>query len=235
LPESEISRGTGRTSWLKGGHDAEIEWCLVFPSLLTAIEVTPGTRCILQGSIRERRLESAEPGSEGRSFGKKTISVLALHSRAHVKNAGGVQVTIRDIVLDRVHAKMCLQYQKENMQEDVKRTVASSVLARIPLVECVRNLQKTIKTSAMENTSVIRVSAGFNQGGYLQERWLKYQSALMAIRGEHYSDIAKSHIQYRLVNDIIERREYIKRGGVACLSVFSSSGNCVGKAGLAVR
>ncbi len=234
LPESEVSRGTGKTTWLKGGHDAELEWCLVFPTFLSAIDITPATRCKLQGSIRERRLESETPAQRDRLHGMSDQSVLALGHCDQVENIGGINVSMRDIVFDRVRAGMCLLYPKENMQEEVKRTVTSSILARIPLIECIQKLQEMIHTSVKGDTSIVRVSAGWNQGSYLQERWLKYQSALTAIRGVHYSDITKCHIQYRLVTDIIERREYIQRGAAASLSVVSSSGDCVGKARLEV-
>jgi hypothetical protein len=235
LPESEISRGRGSTTWLKGGLDAELEWCLVFPALLSVTTITPATRCILQGSIRERRFECETPDRREMQSERCAQSVLALNVCNQENSAGGIHVSLREIVIDRVYANMCLQYQKENMQEDVKRTVTSSTLARLPLVECVRSLQELIHKSVMVDTSVIRVTAGWNQGSYLQERWMKYTSALTAVRGVHYSDIAKSHIQYRLVTDIVERREYIKRGTEACLSVLSSSGTCVGEARMVVR
>lgn len=234
IREDEIVVGEGATEWHEFGHDAELEWCLIFPKPLSELKITTDLECLLQGSIRERVLFPAgsSGGKKQRASGSR--SIIAMELADHSGYFAGIPTSLADIHSDKTCSSMRLEYQKENRKGSVSRVVSSSVLARKDLVSSLRNLQEREVGNTRGSGNAVRLHALCCHGGYIQERWLKYQSALTAVKGVHYTTIAESTIRSRLMSDVIERREYIQRGTSAKLMVLDADGNCVGSSVLKV-
>ena len=233
IDDEEIVAGRAETEWDGFGLDAELEWCLIFQKPLAKLTITKDLECLLQGSIRERRLVLKKKG-EGRGHPPASRSIIAMSLGDHAGYFGGVATTLSAIFSDQIGASMHLHYEKENMEGGVDRVVSSAVLAGKDLVSSLLKIQKRALERTGGGENVVRLQSLYCHGGYLQDRWLKYQSALTAVKGVHYSTIADSTIRTRLMSDVIERRENIKRGTSAELTVLDAGGHYAGSSVLSV-
>lgn len=221
LPDSQLHLGSAELASTATCHDAEPEWTLHFSRPISQLDLDFATPCILQGAIRQRQLHPAPGGS--------IMSVIA-HSEDGDEACLGISTTLGGVCSGQLSVRMRLEFIKENMQGRVVRNVSSDILADLPLLDCLTILKSKVRSNLLPDSRVFRINAKEQKRGYVNERWLKYQSALTAARGVHYSDLSAKEIRSRLVSDIVERREYIRSGTKVSLDVFDHRRGIIGKA-----
>ena len=227
LNEDEILVGEGEASWNCSGHDAEIEWCLIFARKISRLEVNADLSCLLQGAIRERRLGT--PGVlETCRENVGSRSVIAVDADESGGSFGGLKTTLGDVVAGRVEAAMKLEYAKQNLRGKVERNLSSQILKGSPLIDHLKIIQKNILAGTIQDTNIVRLRPERNSGGYMQERWLKYRSALTAVKGTSRHEPFNASIRCRLVSDVVTRQEYIRSGSAARLDVYDRRGKNIG-------
>lgn len=228
LRESEVIVGQAKSSRREYAHDAEPEWCLIFHRPLAVTRVDHDLRCTLQGSIRERHLYHKCLKDRGRKSKPAERNILAMDMEGNGGEFSGIESTLGELAAGAVYARMELEYSKENRKENVKRTLSTSFLKGKQLLVSVRHLQQRVKNGEIPDSRIIRILPPQNCGGYVQERWLKYQSALIAIKGRGDYCPLSGQIREKIVSDVVTRREYIRGGTSARLDVLDGKGECIG-------
>lgn len=214
------------------GHDAELVWCLVFPEPISSLSISRDLPCTLQGAIREHRLESS---SSVTVASRSNRTILAVNRDGGEGSYGGIRTTLMALDGGEVQAVMRLQYLKENMRGRVERQVTTAHIKSLPLQRHLAIMQDKITRGEVQDARIIRLHPYCNSSGYVQERWLKYRSALIAIKGTKAPAPVNATIRCKLISDIVTRREYIKLGTAAHLEVFDGDGKCIGCSSLYVH
>ncbi|WP_163336886.1 hypothetical protein [Desulfopila sp. IMCC35008] len=235
LRPDEILTGTGVAEWYTQGHDAEMEWCLIFSRPLSRLQVDEKLHCILQGAIRERAMDPAGNDNTKKSAFPRGKTIIAMKAGVQGGTFGGIRTSIRELTTGMVFCRMRLEYLKENMMERVDRSLSTSILVNLPLIDSIKQLQQKVASDKTTDTNIIRLHPPGNCGGYVKERWLKYRSAFAAVKGAGGKNYLNSRIWHQLVTDVVTRKEYIKSGTTARLDVFDRKGNRIGTSFLEVR
>lgn len=235
LHPQEILAGTGMAEWNSYGHDAEMEWCLIFSRPLSRLQINDTLQCLLQGAIRERPMNPAGYDTRKASGIPKGRTIIAMKGGVQGGTFGGERTSIGQLTRGMVFCRMRLEYLKENMIERVDRTLSTSILLNLPLVKSLQQLQEKVAGDKQADTNIVRIHPPANCGGYINERWLKYRSAFTAVKGAGGKRLRHSKIRQQLVTDVVTRREYIKSGTTARLDVFDRKGTNIGTSFLEVR
>lgn len=244
IVDEVVQTGEISVPFQKGGHDAELEWALIFEDPLPEIEITPETECRLQGMIEGKNL--------GKLLGPNRISwlpsslgnnVLAMTDNNTNPFVSGIKVKLKDLMARDIIAQMHLTFTPQNDDLPVvARHIPSTLLRNFPLIEFLRELSSKAELFNLNDVQIINLSAIGEESGYVNEGFRKAEALLESLfdgiislrrirrnTGLTNSDIS-DRIRDKLVRNVIEEKAYIKQGTSAFLFVSDSNNQEIGKA-----
>ncbi|WP_319549569.1 hypothetical protein [Desulfogranum marinum] len=239
LTDNQVFIGFARIDWEEGGHDAELEWVLIFDQPITEITFTDKTECTLQGMIEGKNLAKL-CGEKEIKWGPASIgnNVIATMDETNQEIAGGKKITFKDLQGDDVLATMRLSFKKENGEEIQTREVPSTVLKKFPVVELLEELKKNAGKYGLEDCCVVNLGANGKESAYVNNRLLQIEAVLkenLSPEGiltnlTKGSGELKDRVRDELIKKLIDDQKGMGRGSKAHLEVSTPSKEIIGKA-----
>lgn len=240
LTDQNVFIRSGSIGWQEGGHDAELEWVLIFDRPITEMTFTDKTECTLQGMIEGKNL--AQLLGEGEipwapaSIGNNVIATMDDTGQEIV---GGVEkITLQDLQRDDILATMRLNFKKEDGGTIPTREVPSTVLKDLPVVELLEALKKSADEYGLTDCRVVNLGANGKHSAYVNNTFLKLEAVLeeissrdgiLAILRTGFEGV-RDKVRNELIKELIEEEKGIGKGCEAHLQVFDHSGGVVGEA-----
>jgi hypothetical protein len=205
--------------------DALIQWCLIFNKPLSQIELVDSTPCTLHGMVVWQNLDDflCEDFSEGliadpvlEDFGADGSVVQ-----------GGITSTLGQLRKGKVKARLTLEFSPENKKQKVLRNVSWQDIAGTPLKPWLKTLQNQIREEKRADSAIAPLAGLSRRSGYFCERSLKYKAALAAARGVSVNEIPLGQVYRFLAREIVDKKEYVGRGGSARVALYNEQGELV--------
>lgn len=205
--------------------DALIQWCLVFAKPLSQIALVDSTPCTLHGMIIWQNLDSflSDDCSED------VVQNRGLEDFAEKGSLlqGGITCTLGELRTGRVKARLTLEFSPENKKQKVLRNVSWKNIAGIPLKPWLLTIQKQIRNRKRPDSEIISLANLGKRSGYLEERSLKYKTALAAARDVSVHEIPLAHVLRFAAREIVDKKEYVGQGTSAKVALYNEKGELV--------
>ncbi len=215
--------GGNEREW--GPLDATIHWCLIFDRPLSQVAIKDETPCALHGLILLQNLNRLL-GDHKRINGQEAI-LSELNKKHSSLIAHGISSTIGDLRKGKINARLSLEFSPANDSRNILRDVYWKDIAEVPLKPLLTAIQKKILAGKTADTNIISLAGLRNRSGYLGERSFKYRVALAAAHGVPLKEIPFKHVCSYLVREIVDKKEYIRPGSSARISLYDNAGEIV--------
>jgi len=235
LVDPSVFIGKGHVSWETGGHDAELEWVLIFEKPLVEINISEETNCILQGMIEGKNL-SKLLGEEQIDWEPASLknNVIATQDNNNASITGGIPTCLGALNGKAILATMRLSnFTKENGSILPERVVDSTVLEKFPVIKFLKELKERADDFGMNDCRIVNLGSNGKQSGYVNNRTYKMDAILSVLKHNPLELIKKGfsdHVRHQLIKDLIEEKEGMAKGSETLLQVFDTQNHVVGKA-----
>jgi hypothetical protein len=240
LVDRNVFIGSGRIDWEEGGHDAEVEWVLIFDRPITEITFTDNTECTLQGMIEgknlARLLGDKEIPWEPASIGNNVIATMDITGQ---EITGGIpNITLNDLTRNNSLAIMRLSFEKEDGGILPTREVSSTELRDVPIVELLKELAGKAQEYGLADCCAVNLGANGKNSAYVNNTLYKREAffkEMFSISGlfanlKHGINGITDRVRDELIKELIDDKRGMKQGGEARLQVFNSKEKLIGEA-----
>ncbi len=210
-------------------YDALVQWCLVFDRPLSKVIISETTVCTLHGALIRQQLnvflreEQPKDSKKNQAFGNINEEFSVVYE--------GIPCTLGELQDGKIDARLRLEFATENIKNHpgkVLRNAAWKDIDRTELIPWLQSLQKHIIDGKREDGKIITLDGLVKKSGYIDDRSLKYKSALAAARGVSLQEISPAQAHQALVRELIDKKEYIRHGSSATLALYNGKGEIVG-------
>lgn len=215
--------GDGR-EW-DGPLDATIHWCLVFDQPLSQVVIEDETPCALHGLILWQNLNMFL--AENQEAHGKEVKLTELNGKNTSLIEKGISSTIGELRNGKVNARLTLEFSPANESRNILRNICWQDIAEVPLKPLLTAIKKKIMAKNPPDANIVSLAGLLKSSGYLGERSFKYKVALAAARGVPLKEIPLKHVYTHLACEIVDKKEYIRRGSSAKVSLYNSLGEIV--------
>lgn len=220
-----IDRGLQRCNETRSYLDADLQWCLSFEKKLSHIECADHTPCILHGRIFWSSLtEDLNRIESARSPQGKLKSQIRDDS-AMIES--GIYTTLGDLISGTIAAQLTLEYTAENRYQQIYRNISWGKICHIPLKTYIKTVQGKITKGTLPDTKTVIFSRNTSKSGVQSQKGLKYKAALAVARGVPLADISQNQVNSYLAREVPSKKQYIKSGSHARLSLYNGHGEVV--------
>lgn len=217
----------------KNIFDALVQWCLIFDQPLSRITIEDSTCCSLHGMIEWQNLDAFLTEKTQAEAGRRERTLATFDQDSAVVD-DGIFCTLGELQEGRVKARLILEVSAENRGRKIVRDISWRDIAKAPLKSWLLTLQEQIREHRREDGRTISLTGLIKSSGYLSERSLKYTAALAAIRGVSLGEVPLAHVHRAVVNELINRKEYIGQDSIATLALYNDLGEIIGTRSLIV-
>lgn len=221
LIDDKIMLGTGSIPWEEGGHDAELEWVLLFEKPISKIIIDENTECVLQGMIEGKNLRKLL-GTDQIAWAPASIgnNIISTKDGNQGSEISGIKIKLDDLRKNQILATMKLTYKKEDGEHISERIVQSDVLCGLPIIEFLNDLKATASSIGFEDGRVVNLGAWGDQSGYVNERKRQIKAMLKSLLVNNEFERALDYSRNLLIQNVIDNKEGMCKIGVAELTVF---------------
>lgn len=225
-----MERAAADTIGCKGQRNslfsAFVDWCLVFERPLSKIVLDLDTCCTLKGMITWQNLNSFLVPSLQSTYGETDECAMGAGCVSSIIHEG-ISCRLGELQAGTVKARLTLAYEPEHRFHDVFRDIVWHSLPDRDIFSWLTKKQEKIWNGLCKDSKALSLASFFKGTGMFQGNGLKYRAALAAARGLSLHEVPTIHVYELLAREAVDRKEYLRYGSKAKISLYNSQGELV--------
>jgi hypothetical protein len=203
--------------------EASIHWCLLFAEPLSQVLIEDDTLCTLQGLILWQNL-STFLGEHHRDFDEQMVA-----GDEFPVVQSSIECTIGQLRKGKVNQRLILELSMENETKNILRDVSWHDVVDMPLKQFLKGIKKKIHDKLMKDTHIVSLAGFTKESGYIGQQSLRYKVALAKARGVSSNEMPLNETCKHLIQEISYKKEYIRQGCSARVSLYNGVGDVVSR------